>query len=69
MRLDSSWKCWNLCSLTFGLPGVGGCGLSLAFVHCSAGLGVGSVVRTDSCNTFNPRRFKDNGENEENAYL
>ena len=43
-------KCCNLYSLMFGFSGVGGCGLSLAFVCCSAGLGVGSVVRTDSCN-------------------
>lgn len=35
------------CSLVLGLPGTGGC-LSLAFVCCSAGLEVGSLVRTDS---------------------
>lgn len=36
--------------LAYGLPGIGGCGLSLAFVCCSAGLDVGSLVRTGGYN-------------------
>lgn len=64
--LVTTWNCvWtvhgkrcHLGSLTFRLSCVGGCGLFLAFVCCSAGVGVGSLVRMESCHKmFKTQRF------------